>query len=536
MKTKQKKRYTDTFMVRMSSIATIPLAIAVILMITLSITGLRELARTMTFDKFESIAVLIQNSSQEAIDGEMKAMAEEQDVTLSFLRDDKYVYSTDMSLYGIESEVKKGDEGLIIHDIDGVSYLSATFDMADGTALLISEDRNHYLNLLSPYQKNLFCTGVIMLLAFTASVAVLSVKISKALIKVEQAVNIVGSGKLNNEYDAKLLERKDEIGDIYRNTKIMDDMFVDIVSKMQSTINDLKESASVIKLSVETCIENTNGIASAVEEVAQGASQQANECTNGTNATNEINAFIENVVDESNGLKGVSANMSALKDESLNSLNRLVAQNEENTASIQGIAEQIEQTNVSIENVVEIIQKIEQISSQTNLLSLNASIEAARAGEAGRGFAVVAGEIKALSEQTSALTKEIADNITTLNENSAASLSMMKQVSDNSKSQSELIIATKDNFVHLESNIDQSLDGVNKIADSMKELSTQSANLVDVLASLSAISEENAASAEECSAGASSLDVIMNDLQSKVVTLEQNKDTLIELASFFKLS
>ena len=85
------------------------------------------------------------------------------------------------------------------------------------------------------------------------------------------------------------------------------------------------------------------------------------------------------------------------------------------TSQISGIAAKINDTNDAIKHMTEILNVIEEIASQTDLLSLNASIEAARAGEAGHGFAVVAGNIKTLAENTSSELsniKEIIDSLT----------------------------------------------------------------------------------------------------------------------------
>lgn len=531
----KKNKITETFLSRVMAIVLVPLLVAVICLLVMAISGMRDLARTMTYDKFETAAVLIQNTTVESIDTQMRAVAKEKQINLSFLRDDVYVYSTEQNLIGTKSEITDTADGLVIHEIDGIEYLTATFPMEDGTTLIISENREAYLNLLSPYQKDIFITGVIMCIVFAITASILMMRIVKALVKVESAVTILGSGRLNNEYDEKLLLRKDEIGDIYRNTKAMNSTFLDIIRKLLVTIEELSVASEAITSAVEISIENTKGIAIAANGVAEGASQQALECTSGTESTTDINNYISSIVVATDDLRKVARDMSSVRDNSLHILNELVAHNDESVDDIRGIAKQIEQTSESITNVIDIIQKIEQISSQTNLLSLNASIEAARAGEAGRGFAIVAGEIKALAEQTSLLTKEIAENISTLNINSENSLLMMNRVSESADTQSNLINTTKDNFVALGDSITKSLNGIGYVVEEINEVSSRSGNLVDVLSSLSAISQENAASSEECASSTMTLEENISDLQDKAEVLEKSKNMLIELSKFFKL-
>ena len=92
----------------------------------------------------------------------------------------------------------------------------------------------------------------------------------------------------------------------------------------------------------------------------------------------------------------------------------------------------INETSKNIENI---ISEIEDIASQTNLLSLNASIEAARAGEAGRGFAVVAEEIGGLATQSAQTVSEINNIISELSQNSEKSMELMKKMSEASDEQ-----------------------------------------------------------------------------------------------------
>ncbi len=82
------------------------------------------------------------------------------------------------------------------------------------------------------------------------------------------------------------------------------------------------------------------------------------------------------------------------------------------------------------EKIGEIINLINEIATQTNLLSLNASIEAARAGESGRGFAIVDSEVKNLADQTSIATKEMAINMTMAAENVETINSSISNISE----------------------------------------------------------------------------------------------------------
>ena len=158
--------------------------------------------------------------------------------------------------------------------------------------------------------------------------------------------------------------------------------------------------------------------------------------------------------------------------------------------------QRISESSMKIENI---ISELEDIASQTNLLSLNASIEAARAGEAGKGFAVVADQIRKLAEQSAA---------------SAVSTRELIEGSIHDVEEGNKAVAL------VSETLDEVIKGINAIADTSKSLSENSQSqatameqaeqgvnqISEVVQSNSAMAQETSATSEELSAQAETLD------------------------------
>ncbi len=149
-----------------------------------------------------------------------------------------------------------------------------------------------------------------------------------------------------------------------------------------------------------------------------------------------------------------------------------------------------------IQNVNQIVGLIDNISRQTNLLSLNASIEAARAGEAGRGFAVVAGEIRELSEQTNDSLEKIRKEIQGINDGSRKVTKDMSQLSEVFARQNGLVEDTGKLFCGITEASEAMDSDYQKIVRSIEEMQKSKKALVDSVSSISASTEEVTANAQ----------------------------------------
>jgi len=377
--------------------------------------------------------------------------------------------------------------------------------------------------------------GILITLVCAIVGYIIASRIIKRIRSSMAIVQEVADGNLNvaiNEADTKV---KDEVGDIARAVAALKTRLGDIVRKINSMCEEIKSAAISLDDNTESSSTHISQIDTAVNEIAQGASTQAEETQHTTENVIVMGDMIEKDNAEIENLNVNAAEMNQNGENAISALKELEEINNKTKSVIDVIYDQTHTTNESAVKIREAVNLITDIAEETNLLSLNASIEAARAGEQGRGFAVVAGQIQKLAEQSNESARKIEEIVVSLIADSDKSVEMMNGIRVIMEEQNEKVNRTSEMFNELKRGIDQSVTAVDVIADSTKEIDRMRVGVVDASQNLTSIAEENAASAEETSAAVSELTGIMETIAKDAANLKVLADNLYDEFRYFKI-
>lgn len=262
-----------------------------------------------------------------------------------------------------------------------------------------------------------------------------------------------------------------------------------LINAMRNLRDLMIETLQQISDASEQVNAGSNNLAQAAQALAEGSTDQSA-------AVQELQATIANIT------SGVEKS-SAKTEDSYQEANKYATEADQSRVEMEAMMTAMSRINETSQKIGNIISDIEDIASQTNLLSLNASIEAARAGDAGKGFAVVADQIRKLAEQST----QSAVDTRQLIESSLAEVEEGNKAAQRAADSIESVV-----------------DGIKSIAETSQELSQisqeqatameqaeQGINQIsEVVQSNSATAEETSATSEELSAQATSLNELIS--------------------------
>ena len=404
-------------------------------------------------------------------------------------------------------------------DIEGTEYYGyyEALKNADGSSQAIIFTGMPSSDVKAIYKKRLVNTTVFMIIITLMACALLAVVITfivKAITKVIGHLDEVADGKMDFKISEKLLQRSDEIGNIARSVHTLIGGLASIVVNIHHSTGELAEFKDDFQKKFETINNSISNVNVAVDEIANGATSQADETQK---VSSQINDMGDAITKTSQNVDSLTQSTEQMKEHS-----------DRNKESLAAVYNQTNETNQSVMHIGNAVDMITDIAGQTNLLSLNASIEAARAGEYGKGFAVVADQIRQLADQSANTAKEIGEIVAELIENSNTSVETMGVVRQEMTGQYEKLNTTKDIFEHLNEEVNNVVTAIESISTEVESLDRLKGEVLGSAESLAAIAQENAASTEETSASMVELGEIVNDCNTKTKQLVDIADSMEE--------
>lgn len=383
-------------------------------------------------------------------------------------------------------------------------------------------------------------TGIIVITIIVFVISLIGSTIStkffaNGIKRTREAVKELSSGNLLTEVDSRAKGRRDELGDMARAVEELRLKLVEIIGDIKKSSSVLMDSGNNLSEMAAHTSATTDEMSKVIEDISKGAVSQAEEIEEASQHIGNMGEVIEEIVTSVDGLGDTSTKMKNASDESTKIIRQLSDSNDRTTEAIAKISRQIHTTNDSVQMIREAVELITSIASQTSLLSLNASIEAARAGEHGKGFAVVASEIQKLAEQSNESAEKIKQIIEELLRDSEATVEIMGEVEVIIEEQQKKLEETKEQFVHVTRGVDNSREETEMIQSRTEVCDTSREKVIDVIANLSAISQENAASTQETTASMSELNETIRILAEAAGNLRKLSDDLDEEMKFFKL-
>ncbi len=417
--------------------------------------------------------------------------------------------------------------------IDGTKYLCLYYKIGNTGAMICG--RIAEKEIVRTAESIKLITMIITILCVVVSTLIgliVSLSLSNSI---DQTVGILGlaaEGDLRNRIRST---RKDELGKLsnatdkmLHNTKKLIVQATNASDALNTSSGELLESASELK-------DSATRMNTSIDEIKRGITMQASDASDCLADTEVLNEKIDDVRKNVNAIEGMAESATSAVSEGVRSVDELKSKADQTASVTKTVITDIQALAGETKAINQIVETINDIATQTNLLSLNASIEAARSGDAGRGFAVVANEIRVLADQSKQAANEIRKIIGSIVKRTGETVVSAKQADDIVTQQGAAVESTLKKFTVIEESVGNIAGNIADISRQVKEIEHAKEHTVSAVQSISSVLHETEAMAEELEKSSRVTKEEVESLNAVIASLKGEAGKLKEELNSFKI-
>ena len=433
--------------------------------------------------------------------------------------------------------MKNGEIGAGEYRYNGTKHFAGYAPVGStGWSIAIAGERSDLLSGLNDLKQSSITNTIIFMLLGVSGVFLITNSITKGFIVISGSIRFMANGDLSQEIPQQYCKKKDEIGILADSLSKMQGFLRQIIEDIKSSSTEIDDYSDNLSKVTDTVTDATNHVTASIQDIAKGASEQAEEFMRMMEGLNHFSEELGTMVNLIAGIDQFAFNIGELTETSNSKMQFMVSSSRRINETFLGFIDKISVLSENIQKVNEIANYINEIAGQTNLLSLNAAIEAARAGEAGKGFAVVADHIRSLADQTKNLSIHINTIIQGVSEETGKMVVSTKSLNQELDQQIEVLDTTMKSFETMIQAFQKIAPEIREVNTSAQEIDQEKNRIIGKMEGVAAIAQQTCASTEEIAASAEEMSASMDEITSATKVLATTTKSMQERVDHFKLN
>lgn len=452
------------------------------------------------------------------------------EITADGETEEKFFYNTEFYTEVLNSDETSGNSDV---KVNGTEYMFVYSKIGSTGCMLATVIPEKVIMQQASEIKNITILTVIMAIIIAVVVGmILSNGIGKAIGNVNAILKEASEGDLTVKIETR---RRDEFRKLSRHITDMIRSIKELIGKTAKVSYRVTDSASSVSMAAEQFVDSSTSITQAIEHIEEGITDQAHDAESCLQKMDGLSEKIDYVNQSTTRISEFAETTKETVNVGIVTIQDLNTKAKATTEITRTVIDDIEALEKESRSIEGITNTINEIATQTNLLSLNASIEAARAGEAGKGFAVVAGEIRKLAEQSMEASHMIEKIIAGIQLKTKETVVNAKEAENIVASQGDSLTATVEVFHTIGNQIEGLTQNIEEIGMGVSSIESAKNETLKAIANISSGLTETAASSAEVQSAADNQLQAAKELNEAAMGLGEDAAELQEAISQFKV-